>query len=130
MKEVMAVIRMDMVGKTKEALAKAGFPSITCKKVVGRGKKKVGFSLIKNYVSEENIYELESKSDIEQISEAHRLISKRLIIILVKDEDAEKVINTIIEVNKTGNPGDGKIFVTKVTDAIRIRTEKTGDAAI
>ncbi|WP_446898127.1 P-II family nitrogen regulator [Clostridium sp. LBM24168] len=130
MKEVIAIIRMNMVGKTKDALAEAGFPSITCKTVLGRGKKKVNFSLIKSYVSEEDVVAETDKKVIEQISEVHRLISKRLIVILTKDEDAKKVVDTIIETNKTGNPGDGKIFVSNVTDALRIRTEETGDAAI
>lgn len=130
MKEIIAVIRMSMVGKTKDALADAGFPSITCKKVLGRGKKKVGFSLIQNYVSEEEISNVPNKNIIEQISEVHRLVPKRLIVILVKDEDAKRVVDTIIKVNKTENPGDGKIFVTNVTDIVRIRTEKTGDAAV
>ncbi|MEY8001236.1 P-II family nitrogen regulator [Clostridium sp. Mt-5] len=130
MKEIMAIIRMDMVGKTKDALVKIGFPSITCKKVLGRGRKKVDFSMIQDYISEKDILSVSDKKVAEQISEIHRLISKRLIIILAKDEDVKRVIDTVIETNRTGNPGDGKIFVTKVTDAVRIRTEEMGDAAI
>ena len=130
MKEVIAIIRMNMVGKTKDALAKASFSSITCKDVLGRGKKKVDFSLIKDYISEEDISDVSNKKIMEQISEVHRLISKRMIIILAKDENVKEVVDTIMGINKTGNPGDGKIFVSKITDAIRIRTEETGDAAI
>ncbi|MBV4426105.1 P-II family nitrogen regulator [Clostridium tyrobutyricum] len=130
MKEIMAIIRMDMIGKTKEALAEIGFPSITCKRVLGRGKKKIDFSLIKDYMTGEDISAIQDKKIAEQISEVHRLISKRLVIILSKDEDVKKIVDTIIETNKTGNPGDGKIFVTPVTDSIRIRTEEIGDAAI
>jgi nitrogen regulatory protein PII 2 len=40
------------------------------------------------------------------------------------------VIQTIIKVNQTGNPGDGKIFVSPVTDVVRVRTGDTGPAAI
>lgn len=130
MKEIMAIIRMDMIGKTKEALAGIGFPSITCKRVLGRGKKKVVFSLIKDYITGEDISVVQDKKVAEQISEVHRLISKRLVIILSRDEDVKKIVDTIIETNRTGNPGDGKIFVTPVTDSIRIRTEEIGDAAI
>ncbi|MBV4419568.1 P-II family nitrogen regulator [Clostridium tyrobutyricum] len=130
MKEIMAIIRMDMIGKTKEALAEIGFPSITCKRVLGRGKKKIAFSLIKDYMTGEDISAIQDKKIAEQISEVHRLISKRLVIILSKDEDVKKIVDTIIETNRTGNPGDGKIFVTPVTDSIRIRTEEIGDAAI
>ena len=41
MKEVMCVIRLNKIGKTKKALAEAGFPSFTCRKVLGRGKKSI-----------------------------------------------------------------------------------------
>ncbi len=61
MKEIMAIIRMDMIGKTKEALAEIGFPSITCKRVLGRGKKKIDFSLIKDYMTGEDISAIQDK---------------------------------------------------------------------
>lgn len=130
MKEIMAVVRMNMVGKTKKALAENGFPSITCKDVLGRGKKMVNFSMIGEYVSQEELQQIEDKKIIEQISESYRLISKRLIWILAKDEDVKKIVGIIIDINQTGNPGDGKIFVTKVTDAVRIRTGEKQDEAI
>ncbi|PJI08108.1 MULTISPECIES: P-II family nitrogen regulator [Clostridium] len=125
MKEIMAVIRMNMVGKTKEALLKTGNPAVTCLKVLGRGKQKVNFSMIEDYVPE-----LANEKISEEISEIHRLVSKRLLIILVKDEDVKNIINIIIETNKTGSPGDGKIFVTNVADTIKIRTGETGEQAI
>lgn len=127
MKEVVAIVRMNMVNKTKEALLKEGFPSITCHKVVGRGKKKVDFSVIENAISEDAIID---KNLAEEISEIHRLISKRMLTLLVEDEAAEKVVNTIIEANRTGNPGDGKIFVSNVAETIRVRTGETGNAAL
>lgn len=130
MKEIVTIIRMNMVGKTKDALAEVGFPSITCKNVLGRGKKRVDFSLIQDYISEEDISNISNKKVIEEVSEIHRLISKRMIVILSRDEDVKKIIEAIIKVNKTGNPGDGKIFISNIIDTIRIRTEETGDAAI
>lgn len=126
MKEITAVIRMNMVGQTKEALLKAGFPAITCRKVVGRGKKKVDFSIFDSEFEER----IQNKNIAEQISETHRLISKRMILILVNDADVEKVVDTIIKTNHTGNPGDGKIFVTNVVDVLRVRTGEAGAAAI
>jgi nitrogen regulatory protein PII 2 len=126
MKEITAIIRMHMVGKTKEALLTAGFPAITCKKVLGRGKKKVDFSMLDDAFTEK----IEDKNIAEQISETHRLISKRMLTVLVKDEDVEKVVNSIIEVNKTGNPGDGKIFVTNALEVVRVRTGESGATAI
>lgn len=127
MKEVMAIIRMNKITDTKEALADAGFPSITCRKVFGRGKKKVNFELINDLIDGQPIAEPEV---LESISENHRLISKRLLTMIVDNEDVQKVVATIIEVNQTGNMGDGKIFVSSIGDAIRVRTDETGVAAI
>lgn len=126
MKEITAIIRMNMVGITKEALLKAGFPAVTCKKVLGRGRKKVDFSLLDAVFIES----IEDKNVVEQITEAHRLIPKRMLTVLVNDEDVEKIVGSIIEVNRTGNPGDGKIFVTNAVDVIRVRTGETGIAAV
>ncbi|MDR3602152.1 MAG: P-II family nitrogen regulator [Desulfosporosinus sp.] len=128
MKEIMAVIRMNMISKTKEALLDAGFPSISCRKVTGRGKKKVDFSLVEDLLSGGN--ESMSSTVAESISEGHRLIPKRLITIVAKDDDIKKIVEIIIAVNQKGNPGDGKIFVMPVSDSIRVRTGETGEIAI
>lgn len=128
MKEIIAIIRMDKVNKTKEALLLAGFPSITCKKVMGRGKKKVAYELFQGILtgSEEGL----SPVVAEQLSEEHRLLPKRMLILIVEDEAVEKVVKAIISVNQNGNPGDGKIFISTVEDAIRVRTGEVGTAAI
>ncbi len=127
MKEITAIIRMDMVNKTKEALLKLGFPAMTARKVMGRGKKKIAYELFEN-VFDNN----EGLSPIiaEQLSEEHRLMPKRMLVIVVNDKDVKAIVNSIIEVNQNGNPGNGKIFVTKVDDAITIRTGATGIEAI
>lgn len=130
MKEIMAVIRMNMVGKTKKALAENGFPSITCKDVLGRGKKMVNLSMVSEYMSEEELHQIEDRKIMEQISESYRLISKRLIWILARDEDVKKIVDIVIDINQTGHSGDGKIFVTKVTDVVRIRTGERQDEAV
>lgn len=127
LKEILAVIRMDKINKTKKALSLEGFDAITCIKVNGRGKKKVNYELIEKLLNGKKI---KSKEVSESISEGHRLIPKRLILIVIEDKDVEKVVNTIINVNKTGNPGDGKIFVIPYKDAIRVRTEESGKEAI
>lgn len=127
MKEVMAIIRMNMINKTKDALSLEGFNSITCRKVLGRGKKKIDYELIQNLIAGE---EIESPIIAEAVSEGHRLVPKRLISIVVLDEDVPKIIDTIIQTNKTGNPGDGKIFVLPLSETIRIRTGETNDAAL
>ncbi len=127
MKEVMAIIRMNKIGDTKKALSEVGFPSITCRKVYGRGKKKVDYELISELIDGQPIAE---PAVLESISENHRLISKRLLTMIVDDGDVKKVVDTIIEVNQTGNMGDGRIFVSSIGDAVRVRTDESGVTAI
>lgn len=128
MKEVLAIIRMNMINKTKEALLLEGFSSLNCRKVSGRGKKKVDFTIIERMISDG--VEISSPSVAEVISEGHRLIPKRLISLVVKDDEVKKVVETIINTNSFGKPGDGKIFVMPMIDAIRVRTGETGVEAI
>ena len=119
MKEVMAVIRMNMINKTKRALADNGIPSITVKDVLGRGKGMVDISVLKGA---EQGYE----EAIAQLGQSQRLIPKRLLTIIVPDGLAQKVVDTIITVNQTGKSGDGKIFVMPAMEAVRIRTGESG----
>lgn len=128
MKEITAIIRMNMIGKTKEALLKSSFPSFTCRKVVGRGKKKVNYTMIDDDAVSNKV--IENKSELEEISEVHRLISKRMITMLVNDEDVQEVVDLIIDVNRTSNPGDGKIFICPVTDVVRVRTGEVDAKAL
>lgn len=127
MQEVMAIIRMDMIGKTKEALAIASFPALHAMKVMGRGKKKVDFALIESMMSDLNV---SSPFIAESLTEGHRLIPKRLLSIIVRDDDVKKLVDIIIEVNQKGHPGDGKIFVLPVEDSIRVRTGESGDIVL
>lgn len=59
-----------------------------------------------------------------------RFLPKIKIEIIVKDDEVEKVINTILESAKTGKVGDGKIFVYPLEEVIRIRTGERGEEAI
>ena len=127
MKEITAIIRMDMVNKTKEALLKLGFPAMTARKVMGRGKKKIAYELFQNvFTNNEGL----TKVIAEQLSEEHRLMPKRMIMLVAQDKDVLIIVNSIIDVNQNGNPGNGKIFVTRVDDTFRIRTGETGIEAI
>jgi nitrogen regulatory protein PII 2 len=128
MKEIMAVIRMDMIGKTKEALSIQGFPALNCMKVMGRGKKKLDYTLIERYLSDG--IEISSPKAAEAVSEGHRLVPKRLVSMVVNDDEVKKVVEAIMETNSRGNPGDGKIFVLPVSDCIRIRTGEAGEQAV
>ena len=58
------------------------------------------------------------------------MVAKRMIDMFVRDEDLQKLIDTVVEVNKTNHAGDGKIFVLPVNDAIRVRTGEKGIEAI
>ena len=123
MKEIMAIIRMNMINKTKIALSKAGVPSMTAREALGRGKGLVDIELLKGA---EQGYE----EAVSQLGMSQRLIPKRILFIVVKEKYVEKVVKTIIKVNRTGKPGDGKIFVMPVSDSISVRTGETGESTL
>ena len=123
MKEILAIIRMNKMNETKRALADAGISSLTARKVIGRGKGKVDYLLLQG--AQEGFDEA-----INQLGPGPKLIPKRMLTLVIPDNKVDLVVRTIIRVNKTGSPGDGKIFVCPVTDAIRVRTSETGDTAI
>jgi len=118
MKEVMAFIRQNKVNRTKEALAEAGFPSFTCRKCLGRGKKSVDLSLVRTLIEDG---ELPLSQSAEALTESSRLIPKRFFTLIVDDTQVQKVVKTIIDANSTGNPGDGKIFVIPILESYRVR---------
>lgn len=124
MKEIIAIIRMNKVGQTRNALADAGFCRLTATKVMGRGKMLKDLALLDKAPDENRDLILES------MLKGGRLIPKRLLSIVVQDEDVPKVVETIISVNKEGHVGDGKIFVLPVTDVVRVRTGEKGEEAI
>ena len=57
-------------------------------------------------------------------------IAKRMLTIVIKDDMVDDVVQTIIETNQTGKPGDGKIFVLPVGDSVRVRTGEKGEKSI
>jgi nitrogen regulatory protein PII 2 len=126
MKEVMAIVRQNKVNVTKEALADAGIPAFTCRKVLGRGKKLIDMTLLRSIVDSG---EIPASVQGEYLSETNRLISKRVFTIIVEDDAVELVVNTIIDVNSTGNPGDGKIFILPILENYQVRNgEMTTEA--
>lgn len=125
MKEVMAFIRLNKVNQTKKALAENGFPAFTCRKVLGRGKKSVDFTLVENILQDDG--ELPVSPAGEFLTESIRLIPKRVFTLIVEDDQVEKAVDTIIRANQTGNKGDGKIFVLPVLENYQIRT---GEVAV
>jgi len=126
MKEVLAVIRPNMVAKTGKALEAVGFPAMTVIRCFGRGKEK-GYidAKLPEDVDKEKIIE-----EGEKLGMKMKYIPKRMISIVVDDADVPLVVGIIMKVNRTGKPGDGKIFVLPVEEAIRIRTGEFGVEAI
>jgi nitrogen regulatory protein PII 2 len=119
MKEVMAVIRVNKVNETKNALANEGFPAFLCRAVLGRGKKALDPSVLR-YVVDEGALPVSEAG--EALTESLRLIPKRYFTVIVDDDQVALAVKTIIEVNQTGNPGDGRVFVLPVIDSYRVRT--------
>ncbi|HII92394.1 MAG TPA: P-II family nitrogen regulator [Methanosarcina sp.] len=120
MKEITAIIRMNKVQKTKDVLLECGFPSFTVRRVMGRGKQR---GLCFEFNPPLPDPEKEAETCI-------HFIPKRMFTIVVDDENVNEVVRKIIEVNQTGNVGDGKIFVSNITEAIRIRTGESGEATV
>jgi nitrogen regulatory protein PII 2 len=123
MKEVMAIVRINMMNQTKKALANAGISSVTARDALGRGKGLVDMTLLKGA---EQGYE----EAISQLGQSQRLIPKRILFIVVKEKMVEKTVKTIIKVNQTGKSGDGKIFVMPVSDSTSVRTGESGDITL
>ena len=123
MKEIMAVVRINMMNKTKKALADAGISSITARDALGRGKGLVDLTLLEGA---EKGYE----EAVAQLGQSGRLIPKRIFFVVVPDRLVPKAVETIIEVNRTGKSGDGKIFVMPLADSVRVRTGDAGDVVL
>ncbi len=119
MKEIMAIIRTDKVNKTKEALGNAGFPAFCCRPCLGRGKKSLDATVL-NYIMETG--ELPVSKVGEAFTETARLIPKRILTLVIEDEQVDIAIKTIFKANQTGNPGDGKIFVLPIEETYKVRT--------
>ena len=123
MKEIMAIVRINMMNKTKAALAEAGISSVTARDALGRGKGLVDLNLLEGA---EKGYE----EAIVQLGQSQRLIPKRIFFVVVPDRLVKKTVQTIMAVNRTGKSGDGKIFVMPVMDSVRVRTAESGDQVL
>lgn len=123
MKQVMAVIRINKINATKKALNDVGVSSFSATgRVLGRGKGLVDYRLLDGAKAGYT-------EAIAQLGQGPRLVPKRLIQIIVSDDWVERTVKAIIETNQTGCPGDGKIFVMPVLEAIRVRTGDRAEGA-
>jgi nitrogen regulatory protein PII 2 len=123
MKEVIAIVRMNMMNQTKKALTEAGVDAFFAHEANGRG---VGFINTHILAGAEDGYE-EAAS---LLGEKGKLYPKRVVTIVVEDDFVDTVVDSIVSVNKTGKPGDGKIFVLPLKDAVRVRTGESGTKSI
>ncbi|WP_459201603.1 P-II family nitrogen regulator [Methanococcus sp. CF] len=112
MKKIEAIIRIERLDIVKGILSENGFLSLTISEVKGRG---VQGGITERYRGTEYVVDLLPKVKIEMV---------------VDDKDIEEIITIIRENAETGKPGDGKIFIIPVEDAIRIRTGESGLKAI
>ncbi len=112
MKKIEATIRPEKLEPVKAALAEMGILGMTVTEVSGRGRQR-GISL--QWRVGEYIVEFLPKIKIE---------------VVVIDEDLGKVLHAIVTTARTGERGDGKIFVLPVEDAVRVRTGDVGENAI
>lgn len=121
MKEIIAIIRPKKMSQTKNVLDTLGFPAMTARRVMGRGKQRAIIGEVSFDIQETEL--LEEKGSMSYIP-------KRMISLVVPDEDASLVVEVIMRVNHTGQIGDGKIFVCPIVNAVRVRTDERGESAI
>jgi nitrogen regulatory protein PII len=112
MKKVEAIIKPFKLEEVKDALGDVGIEGMTVSEVKGFGRQK-GHTEI--YRGSEYTVDFLPKIKIEMV---------------LPDGSVEAAVNAIIKAAKTGKIGDGKIFVSPVDQAVRIRTEEKGDAAV
>ena len=112
MKKIEAIIREERLDAVKKALEEKSYFGMTVSEVSGRGKQK-GISLQW------------------RVGEYHvDLLPKLKIELVVLDEDVSPVIDAIVMNARTGDTGDGKIFVLPVETVVRVRTGDRNEAAI
>jgi len=123
MKEVVAVVRMNMMNRTKTALTDAGVDAYFAHEAQGRGQGFVNTSVLEGA-------EAGYEEAAALLGEKGKLYPKRMITVVVEDDAVDKIVKTIIDTNQTGKPGDGKIFVIPVADSVRVRTGESGSESI
>ncbi len=112
MQKIEAVIRPEKFDIIKDALTEMGYSGMSVMEIKGHGNQK-GVSEVwrgKRYRVD--------------------LLPKIKLEIVVTDEEVDKIVDTIIRESQTGSVGDGKIFVSEVSNVFRIRTGEDGDGAI
>jgi len=112
MKKLEVIIRPEKLDGVRSALDKVGYTGLMITEIEGHGKQR---GVVQQWRGEKYKVEYLPKIKIE---------------IVVKDADVERIVKAIIESAKTGEIGDGKIFISDIENAIRIRTGERGEAAL
>ncbi|AEE13797.1 MULTISPECIES: P-II family nitrogen regulator [Thermodesulfobium] len=112
MKKIEAIIRPYKLDEVKAALTEMGVMGMTITEVKGYGRQR---GHTERYRGSEYVVDLLSKIKIE---------------VVIPEDEVEGVVQTIIDSARTGEVGDGKIFISSVDEVIRIRTEERGEAAV
>lgn len=112
MKKIEAIIRREMLEPVRQAVAETGYPGMTVTEVRGHGKQK---GIAHHWRGREYRVEFLPKVKIE---------------IVVLDRDLGKILSAVVRKARTGETGDGKVFVTNIESAVRIRTGEAGEDAI
>jgi nitrogen regulatory protein P-II 1 len=110
MKKIEAIIRPERVNSVIGALAAADHPGVTVYEVAGHGKQR-------SHAERQGDHEIQ-------------LRPKVMLVVVVKDHDLDQVVKVIMETAKTDMVGDGRIFVSELSDVIRIRTGEHNDKAM
>ena len=112
MKKIEAIVRPEKVDDIRKALEKAGYPGVTITEVEGHGKQK---GVTRQWRGESYKVDLLPKVKLE---------------LIVSDKDADRLTSAIVSAAKTGAVGDGKLFISDVKEAVRIRTGEKGEDAL
>ncbi len=120
MKEIIALIRPSKAFVTKQNLQSEGFPAYTVFRVLGRSRQR-GL----RYAPRAFFFWRGKKDKIEI-----QFVPKIYLSLIVADRDVSLVIQSLIRSNQSGKPGDGKIFVLPVEDAIQIRNGLEGEVCL
>lgn len=112
MKKIEAIIRPEKLESVRRALEAAGCAGLMITEIEGHGKQK---GVVQQWRGEK--YRVE-------------LLPKIKIDIVVRDQDADRIIKAIADNARTGEIGDGKIFVSTVENVLRIRTGENGESVV
>ena len=112
MKKIEAIIRPEKLESVRVALERSGYPGISITEIEGHGLQK---GTVQQWRGEK--YKVD-------------FLPKMKVEIVAKSQDAEKIIQAVLESAYTGGVGDGKIFVYEVEEVVRIRTRERGERAL